>query len=473
MTKSPPRKYRSTGLLARCVPPVLLILLGVAGFAAMSRLRKAPEQGQTTSLAPLVEVVGIRSYEDPIEITADGEVVPFREVTLSAEVPGRISEKTARCRAGRAVSKGDVLIRIDARDYELEIQQLQEQIRQSEVGLEELEIDRAFVASLLDFAEQELALQHNEITRLETLRGRSITTAATLEAAQRNELQARNNLQRQRNAQNLLRTRRSRLEREVGRLTAELGRANLALERTTIRASVDGIVVEDQVEENEYVQLGTPLVRLLDTTRLEVEFQLQQDEVTWLREIDPAQSHSKANPFSLPQVPVDIVLPLGGANHIWSGHLSRYDGARIDPTTRTIPCIATVPAPDTSRVEGSRGSSRMPVPPTLMQGMFVTLRLRITEHRPLLEVPYTSLKTTGNNYQLCTYDNGKLRFRDVELAYRTDDRALIDVLPDGPRAGEMAIKVPPPNAIDRMSVRVPESSPQTVTRPADGEAEPS
>ena len=63
-------------------------------------------------------------HEGKLNIEVDGVVVPFRQITLSAEVEGTVLFKEEDCRAGRYVEQGTVLFRIDPRDYELEIRRL-------------------------------------------------------------------------------------------------------------------------------------------------------------------------------------------------------------------------------------------------------------------------------------------------------------------------------------------------------------
>ena len=47
---------------------------------------------------------------DQLKLQAEGEVVPYREVTLSAEVVVGSSRKQRPCRAGNFVRRGDLLI---------------------------------------------------------------------------------------------------------------------------------------------------------------------------------------------------------------------------------------------------------------------------------------------------------------------------------------------------------------------------
>ena len=101
--------------------PFAILILGGLGFWGLSSLRKLPETRSTERLPPVVSTVPLGASPSCLTLEAEGEAVPYREVTLSAEVVGRIQTKTPQCRAGYFVRKGDALLTIDPRDYDLEI----------------------------------------------------------------------------------------------------------------------------------------------------------------------------------------------------------------------------------------------------------------------------------------------------------------------------------------------------------------
>ncbi len=67
-------------------------------------------------------------------------MIPFREVNVAAEVSGRVTYKAPGCRAGAPVREGDLLFRIDDREYQLEIKRLEESVEQAEGARDELYI---------------------------------------------------------------------------------------------------------------------------------------------------------------------------------------------------------------------------------------------------------------------------------------------------------------------------------------------
>ena len=70
---------------------------------------------------PVVEVSPIREHAGGIDFEVDGVVIPFREVEVPAQVAGQISFKSDNCRIGRTVKRGEILLRIDPYDFQLEV----------------------------------------------------------------------------------------------------------------------------------------------------------------------------------------------------------------------------------------------------------------------------------------------------------------------------------------------------------------
>jgi multidrug efflux pump subunit AcrA (membrane-fusion protein) len=77
------------------IAPVLILGGGVAAFMAMGS--QPPPPRTTNEAATVIAVKTIAATREPsvFQIDFDGVVVPLREVTLSAEVAGRIVKKNA------------------------------------------------------------------------------------------------------------------------------------------------------------------------------------------------------------------------------------------------------------------------------------------------------------------------------------------------------------------------------------------
>jgi len=106
--------------VVRIVAPFVIMAVGGLGLWFFWKHREVPERPLLEKEMPLVDTRTVVPFNDPLTIEVDGHVVPYLEVVLSAEVAGRVEKKADNCLAGKFVKKGDPLIVIDPKDYELE-----------------------------------------------------------------------------------------------------------------------------------------------------------------------------------------------------------------------------------------------------------------------------------------------------------------------------------------------------------------
>jgi RND family efflux transporter MFP subunit len=165
------------------------------------------------------------------ELSAPATVRSLNDSRISAEIDGRI--ETIRPRVGDRVVAGEIMVELDCREDRLEL---------------------ARAAARLKLAKQQLS-------RVRTLRTDANVSEELLD------------------------------QRETEFTEAELAHedARLDVERCTLQAPFDGVVLERLASEGELAAPGTPLLRLLETTRLEVSAQvplgsidsLEQAEQVW------------------------------------------------------------------------------------------------------------------------------------------------------------------------------------------------
>ncbi|MFP6691414.1 MAG: HlyD family efflux transporter periplasmic adaptor subunit, partial [Pirellulales bacterium] len=261
------------------VIPILILAVGGIGFVVLSGLKKAPDTRAKGKQPPSVETRVVAANEGAVELQVDGEVIPFREVTLSAEVDGRIAIKGEKFLAGRYVDQDDLLLAIDPRDYEFELQRLAELQKQARSNKDEVVKEQKNTAKLITLAEESWQLEKKEFLRIHMLHRRGVATESELDGGRRRELMARNSLQTLKNTDQLLIERFNRLISEEAQIAIEIKKAELDRERTEIRAPVSGIVIDDPIEKDAYVTRGTVVARIEDTTKVEVAFNIRLDRL--------------------------------------------------------------------------------------------------------------------------------------------------------------------------------------------------
>jgi len=207
-----------------------------AGLAALASTvaAPAPAEGPPVLARPLAEIARFP------ERSAPATAVSLNEPRLAAEVAGVVS--TMAVLPGEQVPAGAVLARIDCRDYELERERAQ---------------------ARLESLDARIALARKRLERARALREQQ-TIATERVDERRSELLA--------------------LEADRRAAQASRRRAAIDVERCTVEAPFPALVIERLAGVGDYARDGDPLLRVLDTSALEVSAYLAD---TWADALTP------------------------------------------------------------------------------------------------------------------------------------------------------------------------------------------
>ena len=443
---------------------ILILAVGVGGFAVYGKKPEVPTDTsrQDAANAPAtVRTSEVRAWDAPFTIDVDGEAATYRILTVGAEVSGRVLKKPETTRSGTFVNAGDLLFEIDPVNYQLEVDRLKAKIEQAKEELAAVEVDATNTSHLLKLAEEDVRIQANQLLRQKSLLERKATSESEVDNAVRQELAARNALQTQKNQLNALLQQKKTKAASVELAQAELNRALVDLQRCLVAAPITGRIVDDAVEEGDYVKPGDPLVHISDSSRMEVKCSLSGDDVAWLWQQRPAEELTKTDelandaettaedPFRMPNVPCEVVFEFQGSETIWDGVLSRYEGTGMDRETRMFPCRILVEDPQKTRVEDSQGGNAVS-PPTLLSGMYVSVRIPIDSPFPLLQLPAEAVRP---GEQLWVVRDGMLRIAPIKLVQVIGDHALILSSGNAIEAGDKVVISPLAAVNDGMVVQ--------------------
>ncbi len=328
--------------MARRIAWTLITLAVLAGGVMLARklLRERPHaRPAPTWTGPVpVDVVEAQRAEAPIVVEALGTVQPAHSVRVVPEVSGKIVEVSPKLEAGRVVGAGEVLFRIDPRDYEAAVAQARAQLAQAKLQLE-LEQSRAGVAS----AEWK-ALRPKVAGRRDlVLRKPHIRAAKAAVAAAR----------------------------------AALEDARARLERTVVKAPFEAVVLDENVEVGQVVGPGAPVATLVGTDVWWVDIPLARAELEWVALPRGQQAGST--------VEVEAVGgPATGADGSWrTGHLLRLL-PQVSTATRMVRVLAEVADP-----LGLEADS--PAAP-LVLGTLARVRIRGRTPRDAVRIPRVALR---------------------------------------------------------------------------------
>jgi len=429
--------------------PLLILGTAVGGFVALGGPKPPPRKNREPPRAVPVRTVPADRHSAGIDLEVDGVVVPLREVTLAAEVAGRVRRKSEACNEGRVVTKGTVLLEIDPRDYELDVSRLEKEVTQAGLAIDEVDEEVKQNAASIDLAKRQVGLAGRETTRLQGLKASKIVTESEHDRAMRDELTAENSLTMLEGQKRVLAKRRIRLVEAQSLASTMLEKARLDLGRTAISSPIDGIVVEDKVEQDSFVAKGTPLVTIEDTSATEVKTSLRMDEVA--RVWGGRQVSEAAHGF--PGVPAKVVFTLGDRRYEWDGLLSRQEGRGLDEKTRTLTCRVRVPEPTKLRALDRYGAPQATLPPeaprSLLRGMFVEVWLHVDVQQPLVAVPQEAVRPTGD---LFVMRDGRLTILRPRPFHVAGGRVIFDERESGLLADDRIVVSQVSNPVEGMEI---------------------
>ena len=421
------------GTVFNVLIPLGLLAVGVFLVLALGKVepKARPEvdktrAGRMQALAT-VRVEKLRSLKSTgqqLQLEVDGNVVPYREAVVAAEVSGRVVYKSDACEAGSVVKKGQVLMRIDPTDYELDLDKFTRQKESDYQAIVEIDQEMANSKRLIKVAQSDQELQKREVKRQESL-PRGFSSRGEIDQAKRALLQSTQQLVSAQNELEMLKKRRVRLEAAEKLAAASLRGAEMNLKRTEVIAPIDGVIVLENADLNTFVSRGSPLVTIDDTSKVEVATSLRMDQLYWVLDQADELLANQESGYHLPETPAIIEYELAGRDDVvyrWKGRLLSYDGIGLDTATRTVPVRVVVDDPQ-SYLDADADEKAGSGTTALLRGMFVRVKLLLKPNTNLVVIPGAALKP-GNQVWEFMPDESVLNVPPDETS---DDPALQDV----------------------------------------------
>jgi multidrug efflux pump subunit AcrA (membrane-fusion protein) len=410
-------------ILFNFVVPLGLLALGAFVVIQLGTVQPAERPdadltrtGRLKSLPPVrvVQLQSLKSTGQQLRLRVDGTVVPYRESRVAAEVAGKIVFKADECEAGSYVTKGQLLMRIDPTDHELEVQRLTRLQEQEYQALGEVDQEMVNSKRLIDVATQDVELQQREVTRQQSM-PKGFASRAEIDQANRALLAAKQQLVSAQNQLDLLRKRRVRLEASERLAATQLRLAEINLERTEIRAPIEGVIVNEDADLNTFVSRGSMLVTIEDTSKVEVATSLRMDQLYWVLNQNDTNANDLSRGYDLPETPALIEYEMSGRDGMvyrWKGRLLSFDGIGLDSVTRTVPVRVVVDNP-TEYTDANGQTHEQSGGTALVRGMFVRVNLLIKPKGSLVAIPARALQP-GNRVFQFVHDESVLKLDSPE-----------------------------------------------------------
>lgn len=249
------------------------VVLGIAGAAYWMYAGK-PDQ-------PAFRVTKLERGGLVSAVSATGTLNPVVSVQVGSQVSGQIKEIFVDYNS--VVKKGDVIARIDPESFALRVNQAMADL---EAGRATALTQRANVAALqaeVSRAEVALAEADRDLKRNQMLVEKGFVSQAALEKSQSAVATAREQVKTAQAQRAVGDAQVRNGEALVKQRESQLSQAKVDLERTTIRAPVDGIVISRSVDAGQTVaaslQAPTLFVIARNLTDMQVEASIDESEI--------------------------------------------------------------------------------------------------------------------------------------------------------------------------------------------------
>lgn len=384
----------------KLLAPFVILTAAIAFTVMLVILRPKPNEVAPERPTTKVEVMTVQAETVRLTVKSQGNLLPKIESQLAVEVSGRIIEMSPDFRAGGRFKEGDMLFRIDPSDYVATVAAREADLATARLSLAQEEALAEQAAA--DWA----ALGDGEASDL-TLRRPQLAQAKAL----------------------------------IKSASAALIQAERDLDRTTIRAPYDGLVLSKSVDLGQYVMANpaNPVANIYATEVGEIRLPIALRKADFLN--DPAVESSRVTLFldAPPGTPSSNsatgTLSSSSAQKTrnWPARLTRFE-ATVDPSSRLIYAVAEVEKPFENG---------------LRRGMFVEAEIEGKSLEAVYVLPRYALRGTDSIY-LVTPEN-TLITRTVEILKTDAEEAILTA---GIKPGDQVATSPIAYFVENMPVEL-------------------
>ncbi|WCJ60208.1 efflux RND transporter periplasmic adaptor subunit [Fontisphaera persica] len=394
--------------LLQIVLVLLILAVGLGVSLYLVKTRQKPEPKPARRLPPLVRVQPVQPKQVELTVQSQGVASPRTEVTLAAQVEGRIVAVSPAWVAGGFVEQGEVLVQVEPKDYELALIRAEANVTTAQARLVR--------------EEAEAAVARKE---WQELQGDKPPPPLLVREPQLAEARA-----------------------ALASAKAAVEEARWQLEKTRVVAPFAGRVLSKSADVGQYVVRGTALGRLQAIDYAEVRLPIPVDQLAFVDlPLLPEGTNSVVNK---PRVHLRGVL--GGVEYSWTGRVERTE-SQVDAPTRMWVAVARVEDPYQRRQPGSKH-------PPLPAGLFVQAEIVGRTVEQVYELPRTALRGESQvlvvKPQMMADTNtaaggeGVLEIRTVPVVRAAREQALVRGLQPGELVCLSALDAP----VNGMRVRI-------------------
>lgn len=406
---------------------LVLALAAFAGVGLTGCGASANTAANANAQPQVIDVKTVQAVVKPIPtyIEATGNLASDAQTDVAPAVAGKIAE--VNFDIGSYVNQGDVLVRLDARDAAIRLEQARAQVEQQRkaVGQAEANVDQAIATlrqtqarlgvadgqtfQIKDFSQvktitAQLELAEKELRRAERLletgdvsraiydqrRSQRDALLGQLDEARSNAAVAIKAIDTARSAVDTARAAAASAKAALGPLEAQVAAAQKAVSDTAIRAPISGYVSERVADVGEYISPNTPnskIATIVRTSTLRVKINVPEQDIGKVASGQGVSVQTSAYP-----------------DRNFAGTVARV-APSLNTTARTLNVEAEI-----QNTEG-----------LLKPGQFVTVRITQSKPEPAVMIPAAAVKAVGDSNSVFVVKDGIARQHFVQLGLLEND----------------------------------------------------
>ena len=363
------------------VPLAILVITLVIAKVIFNNPPESKRGGPSGASQLTVDVTQLTAEPFTVVVDTFGTVQPRTQNALVAQVSGQINYVSPQFRNGGFFVKGDVLLKLDQRDYVADV-------KIAEAGL--------LSAEQVLLEEQANAKQaQTDWTRLGMQQTPSdlVLRKPQLAAAQASLLSAE----------------------------ARLTIAKLALERTEISAPYDGRILQKSVDFGQVIGANNQVAEIYSTDSVEIRLPINNSDIDL---VNFPEEYRTSNSLQ-PDIQARFISSLS-QNQSWLGKVIRTEGA-IDSNAQQLYIVAQIDDPYNPILHPG---------PSIKIGQYVNAQVQGKTLDDAIVINNSAIYQGSYVYVV---ENGLLKRRDIDIRWQNSQKTIIA---DGLTAGELLVTTP-------------------------------
>jgi HlyD family secretion protein len=230
------------------------------------------------------------------EVRAVGNIQAEKRVVVNSEVRGKITRIAVE--EGMKVKAGDLLAQIDPREFELvherlraDLSSMQKEYQKAQGGLRPE--DKQRLEARMHADESALNLANIELNRTQNLVVQKVLSQSALDSAKDKVRQADESLKASKAELAAGMKARSedieKLESDMQAIRKRVAVAKLNLSKVNVKAPFAGVIIAKEIEQGAFAEAGTPIVRMIGSSRLKAVLEMPQSHRNKLKKLKGAR----------------------------------------------------------------------------------------------------------------------------------------------------------------------------------------